>query len=151
MNRLLPILLLAGCANFALAKDKAKPKDSDYQPATLVSFRTETTGARCSGNVDATVDQNGQVDGTTSSTCKDRTVRLYTIQMDGQTFTVEPTHTGKQKGVALATLGWSSEFEKGSVLRDQLPGAHIEVRSDPSGVYIRVGKRESKFTILEAH
>ena len=143
----LTVLALAS-VNLTFAKDKFK--DSDYRPATLVSFRTQSVGASCSGNVNAEVEDNGQVNGTTNSNCSDQMVRFYTIQVEGQTFTVIPAHTGKQKAVGFATLGWSNAFSKGSVLINQLPGAHIEVRSDPSGLFIRVGKKESKFTIVEA-
>lgn len=143
----LTVLALAS-VNLTFAKDKFK--DSDYRPATLVSFRTQSVGASCSGNVNAQVEDNGQVNGTTNSNCSDQMVRFYTIQLEGQAFTVVPAHTGKQKAIGFATLGWSGAFEKGSVLINQLPGAHIEVRSDPSGVFIRVGKKESKFTIVEA-
>ena len=147
MRRLLTVALVCASASCALARDKGK---GDWQPGVLVSFRTVTTGSSCSGNVDAKVDEAGQVNGSTESTCSDRRLRFYTIQVEGQTFVVAPDHTGKQKAVGMATLGWSAAFAKGSVLRDQLPGAHIQVRSDPSGLFIRVGKKESKFTIVEA-
>jgi hypothetical protein len=143
------VFLLFAVANFSLAKDK--PKDSDYQPGVLISFRTQTNGSSCSGRVDGTVGESGQVDAGTRSSCSDRTVRLYTIQVGGQTFTVEPAYTGKQKARGFATLGWSTVFEKGSVLRNQLPGAQIEVRSDSSDLFIRVQNKESKFKIVEAH
>lgn len=142
-------LLVIVLATYAFAKDK--PKDSDYQPATLVSFRTENRGSSCSGRVDGNVDDSGNVSGRTNSNCTANTIRLYTIDVKGQTLTIEPTETGKQTAKSMATLGWSSILSKGSVLRDQLPGAHIEVRSDPSGLYVRVGKRESKFKVVEAH
>lgn len=144
----LTILLLIACVP-VFAKDKFK--ESSYKPATLVSFHTEHNGTSCSGNVEATTSDSGQISGTTSSDCSARRIRIYTIQLDGQTIVVMPTHTGKQKAAGMASLGWAGAFEKGSVLRNQLPGAHIEVRSDASGLFIRVGKKESKFLIVEAH
>lgn len=146
MKLVLAIVLLL--LNSAHAKDK--PKDSDYQPGTLVSFRTVTTGSSCSGNTDGKVEDSGNVSATTRSNCQDTTVRVYTIRVGDQTLSVEPAMTGKKKAMGFATLGWSAAFDKGSVLRDQLPGAAIEVRSDPSGLYIRIGKKESKFKVVGA-
>ena len=146
MKLVLPIVLLL--VNFAHAK--GKPKDSDYQPGTLVSFRTVTTGSSCSGSTDGNVEDSGNVSATTRSNCQNTTARIYTIHVGEQNLTVEPGVTGKKKAVGMATLGWSFVFDKGCVLRDQLPGAAIEVRSDPSGLYIRVGKKESKFKIVGA-
>lgn len=142
----LPIVLLL--VNFAHAKGKSKV--SDYQPGTLVSFRTTTTGSSCSGSTDGKVEDSGNVSATTTSNCQNTTARIYMIHVGEQTLSVEPAMTGKKKAVGMATLGWSFVFDKGSVLRDQLPGAVIEVRSDPSGLYIRVGKNESKFKVVGA-
>ena len=146
MKMVLPIVLLL--VNFAHAK--GKPKDSDYQPGTLVSFRTATTGSSCSGSTDGKVEDSGNVSATTTSNCQNTTVRIYTIHVGEQTLSVEPAMTGKKKAVGMATLGWSVVLDKGSVLRDQLPGAVIKVRSDPSGLYVRVGKKESKFKVVGA-
>lgn len=145
MRYLVAVLLLS---SVVLAKDKLKP--SDYQSGTLVSFRTETRGASCSGSASGKVDNSGNVNASTDSNCVNSRVRVYTIKVGDQTLSIEHAYTGKQKAAALGTLGMSGWFEKGSVLRDQLPGAHIEVRSDESGLYVRVGGKESKFRIVGA-
>lgn len=129
----LSIFLLA---NFAYAKHK--PKDSDYQPATLVSFHTEKTGTSCDKQTDGKVDDSGKFGATTEASCSDNKTRIYVVRMGEQTLNLAP-----------ASTGWATI--KGSVLRDQLPGAAIEIRSGSSGVYVRVGDKESRFVITEAH
>ncbi len=141
-------LLLLAVAYPALAKNKLK--DSDYQSATLLSFHTESRGSSCSGKTNGQVDDSGNVTARTSTECSDSQVRIYTIRVGERTLSIEPAATGKQIAKGMATLGWSEVFSKGSVLRDQLPGAQIKVRSDSSGLYVRVGKKESKFKIVEA-
>lgn len=57
---------------------------------------------------------------------------------------------GKQAGTALATMGWSAVFAKKSVLYGQMPGAHFQVYFEGSLLHIKIGKRESLFTIVSA-
>ena len=86
MKMVLPIVLLL--VNFAHAK--GKPKDSDYQPGTLVSFRTATTGSSCSGSTDGKVEDSGNVSATTTSICQNTTVRIYTIHVRELPLSLEP-------------------------------------------------------------
>ena len=144
----------------AVAKDKAP--DSAYQEAVLVKFTTVTTGTSCShsasttGDVDATTSDDGNTTGTVKATtsgstdCSDVTRRHYTLAVGQQTFVIEPEPTKGQKGVAMATLGWSAAFAKQSVLADQLPGTHVRVRSDGSGFCVKLGKRESRYSAISA-
>ncbi len=161
MKFLLMVLAAAILCPIASAKDKAL-LDSAYQDAMLVKFVTVTTGTSCShksnttGTVDATTDADGNTDGTVRATtsgstnCSNDITRYYTISVGEQTFVIEPEMTKGQKGAALATMGWSAVFAKQSVLANQLPGVHILVRSDAAGLWVKVGKRESRFRMVDA-
>lgn len=140
------ILVVVLFAASAFAKDK--PKDSDYQPATLVSFHTETRGAYCSSSADGTVDGSGNIHASGDSSCRDRTIRVYEIRVGNQSLSLEPALDARQQAAVLGSLGFARLVMKDSVLHDQVPGAAIEVRGDPSGLYVRVGKRESKFRVV---
>jgi hypothetical protein len=130
------------------------PKDVQYQDAVLVSFKDITTGSNCSSNgtVKGKVDDDGNVSGDSNSTtsCSDKTMRHYTIKVGDSVFVLEPSMSGGQKAGAVASLGWSAVFAKKSVLWNQLPGTHMQVRSDPHGFYVKVGNRESLYDIVGA-
>lgn len=132
---------------------KNKP-DADYQDGVLVSFKTITTGSSCSssGHVNGTTDTNGNIAGTTNSTanCSDVTHRLYTVSVGENTFVLKPGLSKGSKAGAVASLGWSTLFAKDSVLSNQLPGTHIKVRSDADGFYVKVGNRESRYSVADA-
>lgn len=148
MRKLALFLLLTTVAALAAKK----PDLTDYQDAVLVSFKDVHTGSSCnsSGNVNAKADANGNVNGTTSSTtnCADGSVRQYSITVGSNSLTLERTFSKKQVGTALATAGFSAFFIKQSVLANLLPGTHILVRSDADGVYVKVGKKESRYDIV---
>lgn len=124
---------------------------AEYQNGILVSFRDVRTGSSCSGSVNAKADDDGNVNGNSNSSCSDTTERDYTVKIGDQLMVITPALTKKRSGFAIATLGWSEIPRKGSVLRDQLPGAHFMVRSDSSGMYVKVDKKESKFRIVAAN
>jgi hypothetical protein len=151
MKRWCAVVLLFCCSVSAYAKDKAEPQ---YQDGVLISFRTISTGSSCSsyGNTNGSVDDNGKIVSATHSTgsCSNNVVRLYTIKVADQTYVVRHAATGGQKATALATMGWGALFMKQSVLANQLPGTHVLVRSDPHGFYVKMGKKESKFEVVEA-
>lgn len=115
---------------------------ADYQDAVLLSFRDVPTGENCSGSV------NGN---NVNSNCYDTTERQFTVKVSGQNLVIVPSGTKKRAGLAIATLGWSEIPRKGSVLRDQLPGSHFLIKSDSSGMYVKVGKKQSKFRVVEAN
>lgn len=141
MKAFLPLILLVALP--AWAKDKAH---YDYQSATLVSFRTTTTGSSCSsstntaGNIDANTDSAGLTTGTVSarssgsSNCSADTARLYTVRTDTNTYILE-------------RAGWSL---KPSVLSNILPGTRVLVRSDGKHVFVKIDKHESEFAMIEA-
>ena len=132
------VLLFLCVSAFAATKN-------DYQDAVLVSSRMVSVGSSCSGSTDGKVDDDGRINADTTSNCSNRFGALYTISLHDQTFTLRPAATKKE----LLTLGWSNFF-KASVLHNQLPGSHILVRSASDGVHVKVGKRESKYEVVEA-
>jgi hypothetical protein len=142
------LLLLSAVAN---AKDKPQ---ADYQDAVLVGFQTVHSGSSCStsGTVKGQEDSSGNVSGTTnaSSNCVDDTVRHYTLKVGDHTYVLKPSLTKGKAAAGMATMGWSLLFTKNSVLSNLLPGTHVQVRTDESGFYVKVGKRESKYAIVGA-
>ncbi len=132
------LLLLSAVAN---AKDKPQ---ADYQDAVLVGFQTVHSGSSCStsGQIKGEEDSSGNVTGKThaSTNCEESTVRHYTVKVGEHTYVLKPT------------LSWwaSPAFTKNSVLANLLPGTHVQVRTDEKGFYVKVGKRESKYAIVEA-
>ena len=144
--KFIPIALtLALLSPVAFAKDKQP--DSAFQDATLVSFRAVATGSSCShaasttGNVVASTDEGGNTTGTVKSTtdgntnCRDTGWMYYTLQVGDHTYVVHNA----------ITFGY-----RDSDLKGQLPGAHVLVRTDAKGFYVRVGNKESKFVVVEA-
>jgi len=159
MRKLLVILAVMALCGCAWAKHIP---DSAYQPGTLIAVRTVVAGSSCSnraqtdGNVNARTDDSGNTSGTVqattygSSSCADNSRALYTVQVAGQRYVIARAITGKETSAMLLTLGWGAMAMKASVLANQLPGTRILVRSDPSGLYVKLGKRESKYNIVEA-
>jgi hypothetical protein len=130
-------ILVCGLATSAFAKTKVQ--DSDYQDGVLVSFRTAATGSSCSstGSLKGSVDSGGDVAATTDSnaSCQDIGSRLYTIKVADNTFVIKH-----------APENWNRK----SVLSEQLPGFKFKVRTQKDKLYIKVGDRESPFFIVGA-
>jgi hypothetical protein len=152
-------LLMLGLLSVpASAKDKPI---YTYQSAVLQSFHSETTGTHCSGSADTdgTVDVNtngGSTRGTTqsttsgSATCSDRQRVVYKIKTGENTVFLTPYSPLKKEGGGLIGLGWNKAFAKDSVLAYQLPGATLQIRSDGKHYYVKVGDRESAYTVVGA-
>jgi hypothetical protein len=137
--RHLPLcILFCVVVTIAFAKTKEHP-DSDYQDGVLVSFRTAAAGSNCSssGSVKGSVNDSGDVEGGTDSSgsCHDLSVRLYTIRVGDSTFVIKH-----------APENWNRQ----SVLEGQLPGFRFKIRTQKDKLYIKVGERESPFSLLEA-
>src|ERR1035437_1214773 len=113
----------------------AKPH-APYQDAVLVSFKDVRTGSSCSssGSVKANTDESGDTEGSTSShtNCSNSAVRQYTIQLGGNTYVL--------------VYGYNF-LNLHNVLATQLPGAHLRIRSDKSGFYVRIGDKEAPYDI----
>ena len=154
--RTLVFFVLFG-STLALAKDK--PQYS-YQDGVLLSFRMQPTGSECtnndetSGTVNANTDSNGDTSGrvstntTGTASCRDTERALYTIKSGGSTYLLTPDHsTGANLGMALFPL--AGVFTRNSSLAYQLPGTQIKLRSDGKHFFVKVGKRESMYSIVE--
>jgi len=115
------------------------PKDAQYQDAVLVSFKDVKSGSSCSstGSVKASTDNSGDTEGSTSSraNCSNTIVRQYTIHLGSNTFVLVYGYN---------FLNLHNDLAK------QLPGAHLRVRSDRSGFYVRIGDKEARYDIVEA-
>lgn len=134
----------------------------DYQNATLVALHEQAVGSSCShssttnGTVDATTNDDGYTNGTVNSTsygssnCSDDMRWLYTVKTDENTFVLTPDHSGKVKTGAVLSMGWSAMFVKASVLANRLPGTKVLIRSDGKHIYVKLDKRESMYSIVEA-
>lgn len=135
-----------------------------YQEAVLKDFHMVDDGKFCttSGDTSGTVHSNGNntgtISGTTSSTtsCHPRTAAMYTVVAGDHVLTLTPHQSGgktaAKAGTAFLTLGigvivWNS-LEKSSTLYGVLPGTAIKLRSDEGIVYVKVGKRESMYSIV---
>lgn len=149
--RLVIAVSLVGAGLLEAAK---KPAIADYQEAVLLDLQTRESGMHCSasGTVRGQEDDSGYISGTasTSSHCVPVRTTYYRISAGEHTYTLRPAVTGKQVGLAAATLGYSRLLAKDSVLARQLPGSKILVRSDEHGFWVKLGKRESKFEVVEA-
>ncbi|MGA3333637.1 MAG: hypothetical protein ABSC62_05675 [Terracidiphilus sp.] len=135
MRTVLSLALLVSLLTLTtFAKDKHP--DSDYQDGTLVSFRTVSTGSSCSQQADTkgNVDDNGDVKASTSGStnCSDDLVRYYTIRSGDSTLVIAPVVVFR------------------SVLANRMPGATFRMRFDGKHVFVKIGDKESKFSIVEA-
>jgi hypothetical protein len=146
MKKMIYAVVLGAC--FAVAQG------TDYQEATLVNFKTIQTGSNCSsyGNVNGQVENNGQVTGHTTGTssCNARMTTYYTLSFGDHTYTLRPEMTTKERTAAVASLGYAVFFMKNSVLDKRLPGTKVLLRTDAKGAWVKLGRRESRYEIVEA-
>lgn len=114
-------------------------RDADYQDAVLVSFRDVKTDSSCASNgtfkanTDSSGDTTGIVSGKTN--CQNKIVREYTIRLGDNTFVIVYGYN---------FLNLHNDLSK------LLPGAHLRVRSEKSGFYVRIGDKEARYDIIEA-
>jgi hypothetical protein len=150
----LPLVLVASTSILT-----AQTVSSDYRDAVLVSFRTVTNGSDCTSNgtVKANTDDTGNTSGKTSSStsCSDSTLTLYTLHVGDNTFVLQPTLSGKETArnaaIVIGTIGYGALFlRKACSLRNQLPGTHVLIRSQGNNVQVKVGKRVSLYTVVSA-
>ena len=151
------LLALLGSAP-VFAKDK--PQYS-YQDGVLQAFRMQTTGNKCTGtadtsgtvsaNTDSSGDTRGTVNATTngSASCRDTERPLYTIKSGENTYVLTPDHnTGTNIGVAMFPL--AGVLTKNSSLAYQPPGTAVKLRSDGNHFFVKVGKKESMYSVVGA-
>ena len=143
----------------AFAKDKPQ---YTYQDGTLVSYRTITDGSSCNSSVNTTGDVNantdsaglttGTVNATThaSTTCSDINRTLYTVKSGDNVFVLVPAYSGGTKTGVILTMGWGALFLKDTVLANRLPGTALHLRADGEHYVVKIGKRESMYSAVEA-
>ena len=152
LMRIAAFISLFLMASLLPAKDKVT--DRSYQSAVLVNFRAQESGMYCSGSgtVRGEENESGEITGSTSgsSRCDPRATWYYTVTTGEHVYVIRPAVTGKQVGLAAATLGYPNFFRKGSVLQNQMPGSKVLLRSNEHALWVKVGKRESRFEIVEA-
>jgi hypothetical protein len=87
--------------------------------------------------VKGAVSDSGGVEGTTdtSGACHDIGVRLYRIKVGDNTFVLKH-----------APENWNRK----SVLEQQLPGFRFKVKTQKDKLFIKVGERESPFFLIGA-
>lgn len=158
-----PIAVLLLFCPVLMASKKAK--SANYQDGVLLDFHMEKTGRGCSsyantnGNLSANSNTYGNQTATTgnvtantfgSQTCIDHSRALYSVAVSDHTYVLTPyVSPGKVLG-AVGTLGISTLFSKNSDLYGQLPGSHVRVRSEDGSFYVKVGKRESRYSLVGA-
>jgi len=151
--RLLALIVLS--CSVAAAQTPLIP----YQDGVLVGFGMVSTGTGCSssGTVSGKVQDNGTVNGTTNSTssCSDSEIRQYTVRVGNNTFALRPMISGKQMAgeaaLVVATIGYAGLFIRNrDILANQLPGAHVLIRSHGSGFQVKIGKKDSLYSIAGA-
>ncbi len=139
--KLLTLLLLLSLPTFA--KDK---QQLTYQDAVLKAFRVETSGSNCSNDIHDDVD--GGARGTFS--CSDTERSLYTIQVADITLVLTPEQSAGTKAGAALSAGWSTRFARDSVLANRLSGTPILLRADGKHYFVKIGKRESMYSVVES-
>jgi hypothetical protein len=133
-------LAATGLCFLLCAQAWAKPhKDANYQDAVLVSFKDVKGDSSCTstGTVKANTDSSGDTTASTASetNCRNRIVRQYTVQLGSNMFVIVYGYN---------FLSLHNDLSK------LLPGAHLRVRSDKSGFYVRIGDKEARYNIVEA-
>lgn len=145
-------LALALLCCFSLAASASKKPEPVYQDGVLIKVQDVDNGVKChtdaTGNGHSDDNGNTRSEATADTTCSERIKHLYTVKVGDSLFILEASQSNKQKGIGMATLGWSNAFNKENVLAYQLPGSHVQVRSDENGIHIKVGKRESLYTVV---
>src|SRR5215475_5554133 len=137
------ILFVMFCAMAATAEITGQ-----YQEGTLVSFKMVADGASCSGGTNGKVDDNGNVNATSNSSCSNSYVGEYTVKVGENTYVLRPSLSKKSALLGFGTMGWSNLARKNSVLASHLPGTKFLIRDDSQGIHVKLGKRESKYEIV---
>jgi len=130
---------LVTLAPFASAKNKASA--ADYQDATLVSKKTQSTGMSCSSTSQATKNETPnvpvQVVSNSRGNCSDNTAAFYTIKTaDGHTFVL--------------THHFRAFTSPKSSMSGKMPGIGVQYRIDKDKFFVRVGDHETQYNVVSA-
>lgn len=150
------LLLLLLCPTIALAKDQPT-----YQDGTLVSAHMQQAGSHCAqnastngtvrANTDAAGNTNGTINSTTTgdSNCRDVERSVFTVKSGDNTLILTPVLSAST-GAALGLLGVTHAIPRDSSLAYQLPGTPLKLRSDGKHFFVKVGKKETMFSVIGA-
>ena len=131
---------------------------AQYREALVVNFHTQARGASCSstgqtnGSINSVTRDAATISATTrtETDCSPSTAYLYTVFSEGHTYTLTPAPSAAAFGASMLTAGMSSFFRKPSVLYGVLPGTHVQIRTQGSTFYVKIGKRESAYKLVSA-
>jgi hypothetical protein len=147
MKALLLAMLL--CVVPAFANEKPQ---YTYQDGILQGFHREPSESRCgegsdsSGAVAATThnyDSTAYPSTTGSSTCTDEYTDVFTVKSGGATYILTPRGDSDETkgGLLTRAMIWHS------VLQNQPPQTPIKLRSDGRHFFVKIGDRESMYSV----
>ncbi len=137
----------------AFSVSGAQQNTTEYREAVLVKFSLVSDGAGCSST--ATQNPGNQASANVQTYCSDSEIAHYQVQVGPQIFVLEPATSTKKKAgqaaVVIGTLGYGALFmHQKDVLKGQLPGAQVLLRSVGNNISVKVGKKESLYSIVQA-
>jgi hypothetical protein len=72
----------------------------------------------------------------------------YTVKTGNITYVL--TEARRIEGGAGTLTGFVGKFHKSGVLTNQPPGTQLKLRTDPNGIYVKVGQHESLYQMVSA-
>ena len=82
--------------------------------------------------------------------CSEGNQAQYVVNSEGILYALTPVASAKDSIAQKATLGRSKTLSRSSSLYHQQPGVLLHVRDDGRYLFVKVGKRESKYTAIQA-
>lgn len=122
-----------------------------YQDGTLTKVRTIVTANACSGsrtNDAAAYGNTARRNIVGSANCYDMKGTIYTVAVGGKEYDLSPARSLGAR--ATAWLPLSSAFVKESSMANHLPGTPVKIRADDDGIFVLVGKRETRYQVFDA-
>jgi hypothetical protein len=129
-------VFIAGLFAFSGVAFAANIAPLSYHDGTLVSFSMPASANKCAGG--------------SEQTCSDVNRAQYIVKSEGILYAVTPVSSATGTIAERATLGWSKAFSKSSSLYHQQLGTALQLRDDGRHLFVKVGKRESKYSAVEA-
>jgi hypothetical protein len=127
-------LLITGLLAFTSMAFAADIAPVSYHDGTVVSFPAQASD-NCFGG--------------SRQSCGDDYQGQYTVKSEGVFYILTPANTADGNFAERAALGWSKTLTKSSSLYHQPAGTPILLRDDGRHIFVKVGNRESKYTVLE--
>jgi hypothetical protein len=129
-------LLIVGVFAFTGAAFAANPAPASYHDGTLVSFPLEASGSNCTRSA-------GQI-------CSYDYQAQYMVKSEGILYALTPSGTVSASIAERAMLTWSKFLMRNDSLYHQQPGTPLLIRDDGKHLFVKVGRRESKYIAIEA-